>query len=89
MRWAFFIATGEETEEIIKKDKQLEDKLEKASKEQMDEILKEERPLHTRMKYMQMQISKVKQLLGKTKELKDELKIDIEDANSDIDMYIE
>ena len=38
---------------------------------------------------MHMQIGKVKELLAKSKALKDEIKFDIYDANTEIDKYIE
>jgi len=78
LRWTLSISEGETTEQIMQGDE-----------DRANKIVDTKRPLHKEVILMQNSIDKVKLILKKSKEIKDELKYDIHEQNEQIDEYLE
>lgn len=70
LRWTLSISEGESTESIMQGDE-----------DRKNRIVDTKRPLHQEVILMSQSIEKVKLILKKSKDLKDELKYDIHEQN--------
>jgi hypothetical protein len=78
LRWTLSIAEGESTADIMQ-----------ADTDRANHVPCTRRPLYEEIIMMSTSIQKVKTILKKSKELKDEMKYDIHIQNQEIDEYVE
>lgn len=89
LKYTLLISEGESADEMLQKEEVINELVQHGSKQEIEEILQQQVPLHKKVQLMQSNIDKVKVLLQKSKDLKESLKQNIYDVNAEIDRYID